>query len=186
MLREFTIDLEEAAAGFDEDIAANKEAEHALLEKVAGFDDGFDDPECPEAYEQKFYELRAERVELEADKSRIQEFVEDTDWEHYAIRFKEPSTEDALYVQGRSAALAEEAAKRGKKIQDGVFGVAEMLERCVVEKPQGAPDDLGALPRRVGNWVLNRLNEETMAGSGGDLGNSSPREALEDFKRSRD
>mgnify|MGYP000370791283 CR=1 FL=1 len=185
MLKEYPIDISAAPASLQEDLDANAEAEKRLMEKADEYNGGFEDPECPDAFKEKFAELRQERAEIEATKKRIKAFVEDTDWDGYEIVFREPSTEDALYIQGRSAALAEEAEKRGTKIRDSVFGVSEMLDRCAVDVPGGAPDSLSQLPRRVGEWLLEELNDKTMAGVDADLGNSSPQEALEAYRSSR-
>jgi len=191
MLKKFTVDLSEAPDDLADQIEQTEEAEQTLLDKV---DDkfpekGFNDPECPDDYEEKFYELREQRAELQTQKERIEEFLNDPNqagsWSGYEFTFQEPSAEDGLYIQGRSTAMAEEAKKRGKKVPGSVFGITEMLERIRVDAPPEAPDDLStSLPRKVGNWLVEKINEHTTQGVDADLGNTSAQEALEDYKNS--
>jgi len=199
MLKEYTIDLSEAPDTLEADIEANEEAEETLLEKVnerfppdedspEAF--GFQHPDCPADYEEKFYELREERAELQSRRARIEEFLTEEDqageWSHYRFTFQEPSTEDALFIQGRSQALAEESERRGKKVDGRVFGVSQLLERVRRDAPPEAPDDLSSgLPNQVGEWLLDELNARTTSGVSEELGNTSPQEALRSFRSSR-
>lgn len=193
-LQEYTLDLTDAPADLVEQIEQTEQAEDTLLEKVDEKypEDGFHDPECPDSYEDKFYEIREQRGELQSRKARIEKFLEGadddpqaSDWSHYEFTFREPSTEDALFIQGRSEALAEEAAQRGKQIAGQMFGVTEMLDRLRIDAPSEAPADLASdLPSHVGRWLLNTLNSKTTEGIDEDLGNTSPQEALKSYKNS--
>jgi hypothetical protein len=189
MLKEFTIDLEDAPQQLEDQIDQAKQAEETLLDKVDSKypEDGFHDSECPDDYEEKFYELREQQADLQEKKARIEEFLSDPEqageWSHYEFTFQEPSAEDGLYIQGRSAAMAEEAEQRGEKVPGGVFGVTQLLERIRKDAPPEAPDDLAhSLPRKVGDWLVDELNEEMSHGAVDDLGNTSPQEALQNYK----
>lgn len=197
-LKEFTIDLADAPAELEDAIEQNEQAEEKLLEKVAeeypGDPESPDQPSgfmaAPDHFEAKFYELREQRAELQSRKARIEEFLDEDeqagDWSHYQFTFKELSTEDALFIQGRSQAMAEEAEKRGEKIPGEAFGVSRLLERVRVDAPPEAPDSLaGSLPQQVGDWLLDELNKRTTEGVDEDLGNTSPQEALMSYKNSQ-
>jgi len=197
-LKEFTIDLENATDELGEQIEQAEQAEQKLLQKVSEkFPDdpdsdepaGFNHPEAA-PFEEKFYELREQQAQLVARLDRIEEFVSDEDqagdWSHYKFTFKEPSTEDALYIEGRSAALADEAERRGEQIDERMFGVTELLERIRVDAPPEAPDNLtGELPQMVGEYLLDALNEKSTGANAADLGNSSPQEALKNYESSQ-
>lgn len=197
MLEEYTIDLADAPEDLAEKIAQAEAAEETLLEQVAEeYPETEDSPggfvAAPDRFEEKFHELREQQGELHARRERVRAFLEDPDqagdWEHHEFTFKEPSTEDGLYVQGRSAALAEEAQARGEQIDERMFGVTQLLARVCIDTPPEAPEPAelaNKLPQRVGEWLLNALDEETMRGAPTDLGNSSPQEALRNFKQSR-
>jgi len=193
MLKEFTIDLADAPDDLAASIEDVQRAEEKLLETVAEKfpEEGFDHEGCPQDYENKFYELREQQAELEQRRSRIVELLEEPDqagnWSHYRFTFREPSTEDALFVQGRSNALAEEAAERGEFVDEEMFGLSELLDRCRVDGPPEAPTNLtDALPNPAGEWLFNQVNEKTTMGVEGDLGNTSPQEALNNYKSSQD
>ena len=197
-LKEFTIDLTAAPDELRDQIDQNEQAEEKLLQKVSEkFPDdpdsnepsGFNHPEAA-TYEDKFNELREQRAQLTAQLDRIEEFVTDEDqaggWSHHEFIFKEPSTEDALYIEGRSSALADEAEKRGEQIDERMFGVTELLERIRVDAPPEAPDNLtGELPQMVGEWLLDALNEKSTGANAADLGNLSPQEALKNYESSQ-
>lgn len=189
-LKRFTIDLAEAPTSLQEQIDQNEQAEETLLSKVNERfpEQGFDAPGAA-SFEEKFYELREQRGKLIARKERIEEFITDEDqagaWSHHEFEFREPSTEDALYIQGRSNKLAEAAEQRGEQVDQSMFGVTQLLERVRENAPPEAPDNLaGAFPQHVGEWLLDELNEVSTADGVSDLGNSSPQEALESFKSS--
>lgn len=196
MLRTFTIDLEKAPEHISDKIDQTEEAEQRLLEKVAEKfpEHGFEDEDCPQGYEDKFYEIREQRSELEATRRRIRQFIgEDgeanggqADWPDYQFTFREPSTADALYVKGRSQKASEEANSRGEAVDGEMFGLTQMLDRLLEESPPGSPDDLAAgLPNKVGQYLLMRLEEETAGGGTDDPGNPTPQEALRNFENSR-
>lgn len=192
MLKEYTIDLAEAPAELGDQIEQNEQAEEALLDKVNEKfpEDGFHDPECPDEYEEKFYELREQRGDLQEKKARIEEFLDEDDqageWSHHEFTFQEPSAEDGLFVEGRSAALAEEAEQRGEKVPGGVFGITQLLERIRTDAPPEAPDNLAhGLPRPVGDWLVDELNQRMTRGVTEDLGNTSPQEALRSYNNSQ-
>lgn len=197
-LKEFTIDLEAAPDELADQIDQNEQAEQKLLSKVSekfpedpDTDEpaGFNHPDAA-PFEEKFYELREQRAQLTAKRDRIQEFISEDEqageWSHYEFTFKEPSTEDALYIEGRSNALAQEAEKRGERIDERMFGVTELLERIRVDAPPEAPDNLaGELPQMVGEWLLDTLNEKSTGANAVDLGNLSPQEALKNYESSQ-
>lgn len=192
LLKTFEVDLEDAPDDIDERIADNEAAEETLHEKVEErYGDEVGEGEHPwdaaaDSYYNKYVELREQRAELRAQRERITEMLEDDSqaggWSGYTFVFQEPSTEDAMFVQGRSSALAEEAEERGTKVDGRAFGITEFLERVCVERPPEAPADLAdGLPNYVGQWMLDRVNDETMVGVGEDLGNTSPREAAKNL-----
>lgn len=194
-LKEFTIDLAAAPDELREQIDQTEQAEEKLLQKVSEeYPETDDEPggfvSAPDHYEEKFYELRQQKAQLTAQLDRIEEFVTDEaqagEWSHHEFTFKEPSTEDALYIEGRSNALAEEANRRGETIDERMFGVTELLERIRVDAPPEAPDNLaGELPQMVGEWLLDALNEKSTGANAADLGNSSPQEALKNYESSQ-
>jgi hypothetical protein len=193
LLKTFTFDLSEAPEDIEERIEENRAAEDALHEKVeerygeeADERDGDVHPWdiAADEYYNKFVSIQEQRTELEAQKERIEEMLSDDSqagaWSDHEFTFKEPSTEDAMFVQGRSSALAEEAEEKGVKVDGRAFGITEFLERVCVDRPPEAPKDLAAsLPNYAGQWLIDRLNDETMVGTDTDLGNLSPREAAE-------
>lgn len=197
LLKEFEIDLADAPSELTVEIEQNEAAEATLLQKVHDRFDS-DDPDQPSGFEhpaagpfeEKFYELRQQRAELQGQRARISEFIEDPKqaggWSDHRFEFREPSTDDALYVEGRSEALAEAAKERGETIDGRTFGVSQLLERIKIRGPPEAPDSLtGELPRQVGMWLLDALDAKSTTGVDSSLGNSSPREALANFKKSQ-
>lgn len=191
LLKTFVVDLAEATDDIDERVEQNEEAEKTLHEKVEDRYGEQADEEGTHAwdlaaddYYEKYVRLREQRAELEARRERIAEMLDDPDqaagWSHYEFTFEEPSTEDAMFIQGRSSAMAEEAEERGTKIDGRAFGITEFLERVCVDRPPEAPANLAdGLPNYVGQWMLDVVDEETMVGVDEELGNTSPREAAE-------
>lgn len=193
LLKTFEVDLAGAPEDIDGRIEDNEAAERRLHEKVQErYGDETEDGEHPwdvaaDGYYNKYIELREQRAELKAQKTRIAEMLEDDrqagGWSHHTFEFREPSTEDAMFVQGRSTALAQEAEERGTKVDGRAFGITEFLERVCTDRPPEAPADLAnGLPNYAGQWLLDRVNEETMVGAGEELGNLSPREAAKRFE----
>lgn len=190
-----TIDLQDAPEQIEEQIEQSEEAKQTLLEKV---DEKYPETEdspggfiaAPESYEDKFYELQNQKDELASQKARFEKFLEDSDgaggWESTEFVFQEPSLTDGLYIEGRSSAMADKAKERGEEVDGRLFGVEQSLERCLVEAPDSAPKNLSNnIPRQVGQWLLDRVSDETTVGVDADLGNSSPQEALESYRSSQ-
>jgi predicted nuclease with TOPRIM domain len=175
-----TLDIEDERDDLAGDIEEIEERRDELLDEAMEVDPPEDEEE-----RERFNEIEAEVDALEEVLPRVRGYLNVLDraieeWEGSEITMRELTGAEARAVKTR----AQEKADRAGVDYSEDFHETLLLEKTVVSTPPEAPapDDIGDLPGRMHDWLLQRANAINSVGEF-EMGNSSLRRRMAERRR---